>query len=72
MLEQVEAPSSTLALFAVANSSRSQECRRILSLDMTLAGAIDVINGLFQAKLDFDTGAFTGDARWLQIDVCCS
>ena len=30
-----------------------------------------ITNGLFTVKLDFDTGAFNGDARWLEVSVQC-
>ena len=46
---------------------------------ITLLFAIDpgpspiaINNGLFDVALDFGSEVFTGDARWLQIDVCCS
>jgi len=35
------------------------------------AKTIDVIEGKFTTPLDFEDGAFNGDARWLEIDVCC-
>jgi hypothetical protein len=31
--------------------------------------AIEVINGLFRARIDFGAGVFTGPARWLEIQV---
>ncbi len=34
-----------------------------------LKGAVDVNDGYFTATLDFDSGAFSGTARWLQIGV---
>jgi len=37
-----------------------------------VAQTLDVEAGKFLALLDFGPGAFTGDARWLQIDVCCT
>ncbi len=33
---------------------------------------IAVDKGLFEVALDFGTVVFRGEARWLQIDVCCS
>lgn len=33
---------------------------------------IMVANGLFQVGLDFGSGAINGQARWLEIEVCCS
>jgi len=33
---------------------------------------VDVVNGRFQISLDFGPGAITGQARWLEIEVCCS
>jgi len=35
-----------------------------------LAG-VNVTNGLFNVPLDFGTGAFIGDARWLELAVKC-
>lgn len=37
----------------------------------TIAQTIDVEDGLFTAPLDFAVVAFTGEARWLEISVCC-
>jgi hypothetical protein len=31
--------------------------------------AIEVINGLFRARIDFGAGVFTGPPRWLEIQV---
>jgi hypothetical protein len=33
------------------------------------ADALDVANGLFLTTLDFSTGVFSGDARWMEISV---
>ncbi|MCH7840850.1 MAG: hypothetical protein IID38_11530 [Planctomycetes bacterium] len=35
------------------------------------AGGVDVEDGLFTVTIDFGSGAFNGDARWLGIKVCC-
>ena len=32
---------------------------------------VDVVNGLFKVSLDFGGTAFTGERRWLQVDVRC-
>jgi len=32
---------------------------------------VNVSNGFFTVQLNFGAGAFQGDARWLQIAVCC-
>ena len=34
-------------------------------------GGVDVEDGLFTVTIDFGSGAFNGDARWLGIKVCC-
>lgn len=36
-----------------------------------LVAGVAVSDGLFTVVLDFDTGAFDGDARWLEITVQC-
>ncbi len=41
-------------------------------LASTIPLTAEVANGLFQFALDFGAAAFNGDARWLQIDVCCA
>jgi hypothetical protein len=38
----------------------------------TVQSTVEVRNGLFQVELDFGLTAFNGDARWLQVDVCCT
>ena len=37
----------------------------------TLMQTVDVAAGRFTATLDFGAGIFTGNARWLEIAVCC-
>jgi len=32
---------------------------------------VPIIDGLFTVQLDFDAAAFTGDARWLNVQVMC-
>lgn len=34
-----------------------------------LAGSLPIVNGRFSVQLDFNAAAFTGQARWLQIEV---
>jgi hypothetical protein len=34
-----------------------------------LADGITIVDGLFTTKVDFDTGVFEGDARWLEVAV---
>ena len=38
----------------------------------TINASVPVADGLFSASLDFGSGAFNGDARWLGIRVQCS
>ena len=37
-----------------------------------LVDDVDVTDGLFTVQLDFGSGAFTGEARWLKVEVKCS
>ncbi len=41
-------------------------------LGPTLAKTVVITDGQFTELLDFGVGAFSGEARWLQIKVCCS
>jgi hypothetical protein len=41
-------------------------------IGITQTATISVTNGLFTAQIDFGSGAFQGDARWLQIGVKCA
>ena len=43
-----------------------------IQIGSTIPLTTEVGNGLFQVDLDFGSTAFNGDARWLEIDVCCS
>ncbi len=61
----------TFSLWDEAGSGEPPMGGNQINSDVTLTG-VGVSDGLFTVSLDFGTGAFTGDARWLEIDVDCS
>jgi trimeric autotransporter adhesin len=58
-----------------ATGSYDMECKLFddatagTQLGAVIKSAVPVTNGLFVVELDFSTGLFTGEARWLQIGV---
>ncbi len=71
-LEDASGPVTAVCEFEFGLWNHPTDTGAAAEVGAIVAATVDVSAGRFTAVLDFGVGIFTGNARWLEMDVCCA